>query len=392
MEISRQKQFKIEQLKNNTYSQLGFTFKPAINKSSKYKVSETFEQRNYVNHYPNRESLLSRKKYGHSNKEVSSILSYCNASNNNDNIEFDNASKISVRTFNFNNNNNNGNNNYVNNKENSFSSLKQTSLKSKMIGNANKNSTPISNSNSLLKNDFSNTKKNKQGDNISNITNNNENTIRNDTNKNNYNNKTKSIKSSICNFSTAKNTPDLKGKEFINRITHESLNNQELKSNEENNNNYNINYKKSSKLQETRELVKRINSKVKSNSKKDLEFLDKTIDEVCNDNAFTENVSKKSQDKNIKNENSNYESGSRIADESKSNHFYKEEAIRNINDSKNRNKNYGNIIYSVNSNDNINKSIKSGSVILNNDKNNQENFNFNYSVSKTDGEANLDQL
>jgi hypothetical protein len=382
------------------YSELGFTFKPSISESSRYKVSGTFEERNFINYYPNRESLLSKKKYGNTNKVVSSILSFCNPNNN---IEFDNASKISNKTFNFNNNNN-----YVNNNENSFSSSKQYSLKCKLIGNPNYIATPILSSNTKRKNNFSNSKNNKKTNdnnnklnevnisrsNISIITNN--------------NNKTKSFKSSICNFSTAKNTPDLRGSDSISKIAHGSFSsNQNPKAIEENNNidnfnqeqnlnninNYvinNNNKKKNSKLQETRELVKRINSKVKSKSNKDFEFLDNTIDEVHN-NAILENTNKKIQEKIFK-ENSNYDTGSRIVDESKSNYFCGEEANKSLNNNKgNRNKNYGNIVYSVNSNENANKSIKNRSVISNNDMNNQENSRFDYSMSKTDGEVYFDK-
>lgn len=402
VDLSRQKKFKIEQLKNNTYSELGFTFKPAISESSKYKVPGTFEERNFINYYPNRDSLLSKKKYGNSNKEVSSILSYSNKNINNNNannknIELDNASKISVRTFNFNNNYNiNSNNNYVNNKENSFSSSKHSSLKSKWVGNTNKNSTPFLNSNSKRKNNFSNTKNKNQKNNNSNTTNNyNENSINNNTNNINNNNKTKSIKSSICNFSTMKNTPDIKGNDFINKIAHESLNNQELNYANEENLNYdysNINNKKITKLQETRDLVKRINSKVKSNSNKDFEFLNNTIDEVYNNNVL-ESTNKINQEKNVINEKYfNKESLTGVLDESKSNYFNGEKENKNTNNSKNRNKNYGNIVYSINSNDNGCKSINNSSgVVSNNDKNNQENSNFKYSMSKTDGEVYFDK-
>jgi len=351
---------------------------------------------------------LSKKKYGNTNKVVSSILSYCNPNNNininnNNNIEFDNASKISNKTFNFN------NNNYVNNHENSFSSSKQYSLKCKLIGNPNDISTPILSSNSKRKNNFSNSKNNKK-------TNDNNNDKLNEVSISrssfriitNNNNKRKSFKSSICNFSTAKNTPDLRGSDSISKIAHGSFSsNQNPKAIEENKNtdnfnqeqnlnkinNYvfdNNNKKKNSKLQETRDLVKRINSKVKSKSNKDFEFLDQTIGEVHN-NSVLENTNKKIKEK-IFNENSNYDTGSRIVDESKSNYFCGEEANKSLNNNKgNRNKNYGNIVYSVNSNENANKSIKNMRVISNNDMNNQENSRFDYSMSKTDGEVYLDK-
>ncbi len=156
----------------------------------------------------------------------------------------------------------------------------------------------------------------------------------------------------------------------------------------------NINNKKSSKLQETREFVKRINSKVKSNSNKDFEFSDfSTFDKDYNNNAILEKTNKINQDKNIINEKLPYESSSRrIADESKSNHFSGGESNRKIIYNKNRNGNYANNIYSVKINDNNgNKSINNGSVVSNSDKNNQENSNFNYSMSKTDGEVYLDK-
>lgn len=423
IDISRQKTFRIEQLKNNTYNELGFTFKPAISESSKYRVSGTFEERNFINYYPNRESLLSKKKYGNSNKEVSSILSYCNKDNNinnnkinNFNDEFDSASKLSIKTLNY---NSNSNNNYMNNKENSFSSSKQSSLKSKWIGNPNKRSTPILNSSSKKRNNFSNSKTNPKIDDnvISYNDNNNHNddnsyktSISNNININNNNNRTRSIKSSICNFSTAKNTPDLRNNHFITKIANESLINQVLKSNADINcddsnkemiGNENYNNKKNTKLQETRNIVKRINSKVKSLSNKDFEFLDKTTDQVYN-TAVLENASKKNLDKNSNfnsnnnhndnndnnDINSNYESASRNADESKNNNFHEEEGNINLNNRENRNKNYGNIVYSVKSNENANKFIKNERMVsYNNDMNNQENSRFDYSMSKTDGEV-----
>jgi hypothetical protein len=156
----------------------------------------------------------------------------------------------------------------------------------------------------------------------------------------------------------------------------------------------NINNKKSSKLQETREFVKRINSKVKSNSNKDFEFSDfSAFDKDYINNAVCEKTNKINQEKNIINEKLPYKSGSRrIADESKSNHFSDEESNRKIIYNKNRNGNYASNIYSVKINDNNgNKSINNGSVVSNSDKNNQENSNFNYSMSKTEGEVYLDK-
>ncbi len=451
IDIHRQKTFKIEQLKNSTYSQLGFTFKPVIKESNKYKVHGTFEQRNYTNHYPNRESFSSKKKYVNSNKDVSSIVSIYNMNNNPD---FGNTSKISVKTY----------NNLINH-ENSFSS--KNSIKNNLDIN-NKNCTPISNPNkknpnfsSKTKNgNFSSKSKATKNNIESSIISNNCNNITNAT-SNISKNQSKSIKSSICNFSTTKNSSNIDEENFLNKIVpnkidsrvynenlkkqnhriledlNENLNsnasntnnntnnnftnnNSNNNTNNSNNNNSNNNTnnsntnniilnKKPIKLQETRDLVKLMNSKIKATSNRDLELMDHTIDEI-NSNIYLDDSIKNNNEDNLsnkKNTNNNYNTNNeeyslsdnnynlnQQTDERKDKNTKKENFANSNHQSlrENRNKNYGNIIYSFNNSEksNIeNKSIRSRNALSINDfNNNQENSNLNYSnLDKTDGEG-----
>jgi len=362
IEIHRQKKYKREQLKNNIYSELGFTFKPTLNESTKYKVNGTFEERNYINFYPNRESVASKKKYGNSNKDVSSIISMSNIVN----PDF-NTSRISNKTF-----------NYMNNKENSFSSKNSgVKVKGKVEQNSNTNS---KNNNFLAKNP------NQINENSFVSSNNNATNYTLNLNKSNISkNKSKSKTSSITNFSISNNNKNIDEDRALNRG--QEIRNENFNNNNQNNKSIQDDVNKIILLKERDDLIKKINTQIRSMNSPDNQSSQNKINDI-HENDISVNADQRNQEKNSENSplNLNYNYGKTMNENRNSSNFYINPNEINGNQimNANKNKNYGNIIYSANLNDNLQKSIKNGNPISGKSTNNQDHSNFNYSLNRTD--------
>ena len=338
VDLHRLKKYKLEQLKKNVFNELGFTFMPKILDTNKYKINNTFEERNYTSFYPNRLTIINKKKFY--NKE-----------NNSSNP---NISKITNKL----------------NRENSFNS------KNSFINNSNINS--IQNSNM----------KSKRDKNIENIINSpivHKNEINNSLNinsnnsvynkLNNHQNISKSKKSSICNFSTTKIPLNLND----DKISNLENSKQDLNEN-----------KKQTKIKESKNAFQKMNVKIN----KDIELLDYTME--ANDiisyssnkkqNDFTENKNK--------NTSINFNSGTPLIKNNLNKKREENQILKRNNSAKkinyeqninveNKNNNYGNIYYPNNKNCNglFDEKIEKKKMI-----NNQEN---DISINKSENQNNF---
>lgn len=228
VDIHRQKKYKIEQLKNSLHQELGITFNPITNDNSRFNLSSTFEERNLQSSYPNRKTVLNRlNNNATSGQSLNNSISINNISYVQNDLV--NKSNRAIISSNKNSHINIISKNNLNNKENSFSSkLSFNNNQANNIAdsqrnlndfksNANYNNNNINDNNNSLNNTHNTLLINSNRNKANNINKNlSGNKIRNTSKNNNNNtnsfislNKTKSaIKSTHCNFSTAKNTPD----------------------------------------------------------------------------------------------------------------------------------------------------------------------------------------